>query len=446
MKIEEILEDTRSMVLGNPMDNPNFRQWFGLSKIVDRKGNPMPVYHGSVSSFSSFDGEKSNSKSKTGVPKNAFLFSTSPDNAASYAGQFTWMTGHKDYREGGNVVPVYLKIVKPLTINARGDDWNNIRFKDDDWDINHIIAYAQRKGYDGLVVKNVIDTGEGMSVKATTIVAFGPQQIKSVFNTQFSDSVHLSEKVDDDELDEMAQPTETMRQQRYYHGVGSTTAAESIIQEGLKGQETQRKSLAAPIKGRVYMSASLRYAIIYALGGNYDHAMLESEQKMADGMIDPFGYVFVIEGKDLVDVQPDEDSVGEFLSHNSKPVQEPWLSRTGQPLTQADGQPIMRTLRYRCAITDDKVGASIWYYIEDHLTDNQKKRILDGEVSYMAAGGKRVLKAMPDWMKVELINRGAHVAHGGAIRPSECWKIQKNRLNELKKDGSNFFTVAERIK
>ena len=177
------------------ISNPNFQQWFSGSKIVDKKGNPLPVFHGTISNFSSFDPEKSNSKSKTGVPNSAFLFSTSPENAESYAGQFTWMTGHKEWKEGGSVLPIFLNIKKPLKVDARGDDWNNIRFKDDDWDINHIIKYAQRKGYDGLIVKNVVDTGEGSSIKATTIVAFRPDQIKSVFSKEFKPTDDISEEI-----------------------------------------------------------------------------------------------------------------------------------------------------------------------------------------------------------------------------------------------------------
>lgn len=247
------------------------------------------------------------------------------------------------------------------------------------------------------------------------------------------------------DLFEMALPSDVMRVQRFYHGVGSTAAAESIMREGLKGQETQGKSLLAPVKGRVYLSQKLTYAIIYALGGNYSHAMLEGALFLPDGTIDPNGYVFVVEGKNLVDVQPDEDSVGEFLSANSEPVQVPWKKPDGTIAMKNDGTPYMRTIHHRSSFINDPKGESIRSYISDNVTKNQYEKIVAGEYVYWAAGGKRVLKNMPDWMKIELINRGSHIAHGGAIHPSECWKIVKNHLNQLKKDGSNFFSIAERI-
>jgi hypothetical protein len=242
-----------------------------------------------------------------------------------------------------------------------------------------------------------------------------------------------------------ATPTEAMRATRYYHGTSTTKAAEAILSTGLQGVATQMRGHLAPVAGRVYLTPHLRYAIIYALGGDYSHAMREGYSP--DGPIDPLGYVFVVEGHDLQDVQPDEDSVGEFLNHNSKPIQEPWKKRDGSVAMQSDGEPYMRTVGYRCAMDqNDKTGCQIYYWLRDQVTEKQFERIANGWYAYFAAGGKRALKQMPDWMKIELINRGAHVAHGGVIRPSECWRIVKSQLNELKRDGSNFFQIAERIR
>ena len=42
--------------------NPNFMNWFKGSKVVDKKGNPLVVYHGSKNAgFSVFDRSKSRS-------------------------------------------------------------------------------------------------------------------------------------------------------------------------------------------------------------------------------------------------------------------------------------------------------------------------------------------------------------------------------------------------
>lgn len=230
-----------------------------------------------------------------------------------------------------------------------------------------------------------------------------------------------------EEISEMAAPTDAMRGRVFYHGTSDTKSAKSILQGGLKGAETQGKGQLAPVAGKVYMTGNLSYAIMYALGGNFTHAMMERKD-----FSDPYGYLFVIKGSDLIDVQPDEDSVGEYLHQHAKVIG--GSSRYAHD-TNYDFDPS----------TGDQMDARIWHNLRHSVTDHQFKKIMRGEYAYYASGGKRALSKMPDWMKIELINRGAHIAHGGSIKPSECWKIKKTDVSKLKKDGSNFFEVAERI-
>ena len=39
----------------SPLDNPAFRRWFGDSKVVDERGEPLVVYHGTAADFDTFD-------------------------------------------------------------------------------------------------------------------------------------------------------------------------------------------------------------------------------------------------------------------------------------------------------------------------------------------------------------------------------------------------------
>jgi len=51
-----------------------------------------------------------------------------------------------------------------------------------------------------------------------------------------------------------------------------------------------------------------------------------------------------------------------------------------------------------------------------------------------------------DAQKLQLLQlEGVHVAHAGDIKPQRAWRIDKKRMGELKRDGSNFFQVAERV-
>jgi len=57
-----------------------------------------------------------------------------------------------------------------------------------------------------------------------------------------------------------------------------------------------------------------------------------------------------------------------------------------------------------------------------------------------------MIPALTDAQKFYFIDKGAHIAHTGIIKPSEAWKIDFNKIKNLKRNGSTFFKVAERIK
>ena len=81
--------------------NDAFWKWFGDSKVVDAKGEPLVVYHGTNKEFVSFDLEKS---------KAGHVWFTADSAAAKvYAGYF------------GVVMPLYVSMQNPL-LCAFSDD------------------------------------------------------------------------------------------------------------------------------------------------------------------------------------------------------------------------------------------------------------------------------------------------------------------------------------
>jgi hypothetical protein len=48
------LIEAHKLAFPNPMDRPGFRKWFGRSKVVDQKGDPLVVFHGTNAVFKSF--------------------------------------------------------------------------------------------------------------------------------------------------------------------------------------------------------------------------------------------------------------------------------------------------------------------------------------------------------------------------------------------------------
>jgi hypothetical protein len=224
---------------GNPIAHSeeglrNFWNWFGRSKVVDKEKRPLVVFHGTTSDFRAFDPDLSNSNTGTGVPHGAFVFTNSIEMASSYAGQKTKEWGfpsaaqreqykiillkNKDskraneffhqhavqnvqtYKTGGNLVPVYLKMLKPLIVNARGENWRDIPYGNDYVQTNDLMDEAKTKGYDGLIVRNVRDYHHqyGAGKPGNVFAVFSPNQIKSAIGNQgsfFPVSNHIDESV-----------------------------------------------------------------------------------------------------------------------------------------------------------------------------------------------------------------------------------------------------------
>jgi hypothetical protein len=216
---EQSTVNTRGRVIaGSPEAIERFWAWFGRSKVKDRQGRPLMVYHGTTGVFRSFDPERSNSHTNTGVPHSTFAFSDNPEVAVSYITadadktdfakpeyrdefyrliktgsfeeQMQFLADHPvmpapEYKPGGQVLPVYLRLVKPLVVDAKGYHWNDIYFQPKDYrapesfTTNELAEYAHDNGYDGLIVKNVKDVHKGTAHQATVYCAFSPAQIKS---------------------------------------------------------------------------------------------------------------------------------------------------------------------------------------------------------------------------------------------------------------------------
>lgn len=232
---------------------------------------------------------------------------------------------------------------------------------------------------------------------------------------------------------------EDFRGNTYYHGTPNEAAALEILRSGIKpqtvdvqGNARSTRAKLAPVVGRVYLTHSLRYAIVYALGGDYvGSAPILSHVPKGDG------YVFAISGGQLDDIQPDEDSVGEW-----------WAEHVVRAYSHVTA-PVYRTSEGEAA--DDRETADnkyrIWCNIGYAMTDKQKADAMAGLYAAWASGGKRALKVLSDADKLMLLRWGAHVAHAGRpLMPEQAWKIDKARSAELARDGSNFFEIATRVK
>ena len=137
--------------------NDNFKKWFGNSKVVDKRGNPLVVYHGSQSDFEEFDGQS--------------YFTDDYMNADGYAG-------------GEYVYGVYLSVKKPLIVDCQDKKWDDIETPYGTT-TQSVAGNVDRSKYDGIIFINVKDSwidDVDYQDASTVYVTFKPTQIKSTEN------------------------------------------------------------------------------------------------------------------------------------------------------------------------------------------------------------------------------------------------------------------------
>lgn len=151
-----------------------FKRWFGDSKVVDENGQPLVVYHGTLSNFDAFS--KKMIGSRFTADERGFFFIDNEKMAKDYS------TSEFDSSKKGYVMPVYISSKNPLIINAeyaRKNGLGSSVFEREDsisfWDNyqDFILEQVDEGKNDGVIID------DGFS---KTVVVFEPNQIKSVYN------------------------------------------------------------------------------------------------------------------------------------------------------------------------------------------------------------------------------------------------------------------------
>jgi hypothetical protein len=73
-------------------------------------------------------------------------------------------------------------------------------------------------------------------------------------------------------------------------------------------------------------------------------------------------------------------------------------------------------------------------------------QVKTGDYDAWIAAGKILMDVITPEQHLEIIDEYGNIAHEGALKPSELWRIDRNKIPQLKPDGSNFFKLAEKIK
>lgn len=175
----------------------NFWKWFGDSKVVDDKGRPLIVYHGTINEFDNFSRKNiKNIRTKGGktIKGEWHVFTDNTELASNYAGVKRndvydkdstlaktdgWWSYPRD-KKIGSVIPVYLKITNPLITDAK----DGVYYDFEKLSVNK----AKHDGNDGVIINNIWDipgtNGSLSSYKHNEYITFIPTQIKSAIGNQ----------------------------------------------------------------------------------------------------------------------------------------------------------------------------------------------------------------------------------------------------------------------
>lgn len=189
---------------------PEFKRWFGDSKIVDDAGEPRVLYHGTRHDFDAFKG--------------GAFFTSDPGVASSYSMRFggdrspaaraldaefdalraAWKAEGKsewdlarspEWQEiqdrartmNSAVLPVFVRMENPFVFEAT--EKAHARFNELKDNKQWLEALAAH-GYDGVIARSVIDApisytqedGKAARTPADVVITFDPEQVKSVNN------------------------------------------------------------------------------------------------------------------------------------------------------------------------------------------------------------------------------------------------------------------------
>lgn len=151
------------------LGNPNFANWFGKSKVVDKEGKPLIVYHGTNKDFTAFD---SNVKHKMddGFVGHGIYFTDSTSHADMYANLTAFDL--KDTGEtGAHIMPVYLSLKNPKYLSIEeGDNIANL-IQEGMISAKKYSSSLRLQGYDGVIWEQPSGAKE--------YVIFNSKQVKS---------------------------------------------------------------------------------------------------------------------------------------------------------------------------------------------------------------------------------------------------------------------------
>lgn len=176
----------KSFLKESIIDNPNFKKWFGGSKVVDSSGNPLIVYHGAGSKFTTFKqmpGKVATVFGSETVKRTGFFFSdkTNADSFGSHT-----MAVYLSIKNPADLTKGFVEFDNPLEKKLVDKGWNPRWLQQTDvWELfdgddgENFVEALKSFGYDGVIFKEPSSKGRSGGL---SYIAFDPHQIKSAEN------------------------------------------------------------------------------------------------------------------------------------------------------------------------------------------------------------------------------------------------------------------------
>ncbi len=153
-----------------------FKSWFGKSVLRDTKGKPIVLYHGTKNGgFTAFD------LSKIDEWHPGFFLADDKRLAQTYA-VYPQLDPFGDSVSTSGIYRLFVKMENPFVYDAGGRRWDKIPWEGDVRVKTDAVGHwAKERGYDGVIIKNVVDPGNaGEFEEPTTVyIVFDPRNIKS---------------------------------------------------------------------------------------------------------------------------------------------------------------------------------------------------------------------------------------------------------------------------
>jgi len=153
-------------------DLPNFKQWFGASKVKDAAGKPLTLYHGTELRKV----EKLRPSYEAG--EGAIFLTSNPDVADTFTlpreyGESVYEDARGRAIKPGDTIPLHARIENPLVVSGQEAQW----ITDDTAHQVRTIRQAKANGHDGIILRDVKE-GIGERYLGDTYIVFDNKQVK----------------------------------------------------------------------------------------------------------------------------------------------------------------------------------------------------------------------------------------------------------------------------